>query len=390
MGYPGARGLIVRKTRASLSESGLVTYEKWVLGDDNPIVAGPTRQNRMAYRYPNGSTAVVGGMDKAIRIMSTEYDVIYIQEATELLENDLESLTTRLRNGVVPYQLLIGDCNPDAPTHWLKRRADRGASLMMESRHEDNPVLFTEAGELTDRGRAYIAKLDALTGVRYRRLRLGQWAAAEGAVYQEFDRAIHLLDRFEIPREWRRIRVIDFGYTNPFVCQWWAIDGDGRMYLYREIYQTKRTVRVHAERILQIEEDAGEKDLIEATIADHDAEDRATLEEYGIYTIAARKEISRGIQKVQERVKVAGDGRPRLFMLRDALVSVDEDLEESRRPFSTEQEIDGYVWPKGADGKAIEERPVKTDDHGMDAMRYAVAYVDGMGYVDGEILWVDI
>jgi phage terminase large subunit len=115
-------------------------------------------------------------MDKSTKIMSSEYDMIYVQEATELTEEDWESLTTRLRNGIMPYQQLMADCNPSHPQHWLKLRCDRGATLLLESRHEDNPSITP----------AYIAKLDALTGVMKLRLRYGRWAAAEGMVYESW------------------------------------------------------------------------------------------------------------------------------------------------------------------------------------------------------------
>jgi len=97
----------------------------------------------------------------------------------------------------------------------------------------------------------------------------------------------HLTDRFDIPASWRGFRCIDFGYRNPFVCGWWAVDEDGRLYLYREIYMSQRTVRVHADRIKRLS--TGER--IAATVADHDASDRATLSENGIQTVAARKNV---------------------------------------------------------------------------------------------------
>jgi phage terminase large subunit len=86
-----------------------------VLPAGSPIAAGASRRMRQAYHYPNGSEVVLGGLDKPSKVMSTEYDGIYVQEAIELYENDWESLTTRLRNGVVPFQQLIADTNPDAP-----------------------------------------------------------------------------------------------------------------------------------------------------------------------------------------------------------------------------------------------------------------------------------
>lgn len=360
--YPGARTLLVRKTRKSLNESGLFTLEKYVLGFDNPIVTnGPARAHRDKYVYPNGSEIVLGGMDRPDKIMSTEYDRIYFMEAIEGTETDWEQLITRLRNYVIPWQQIIGDTNPGAPTHWLKQREGRGVLKMLNSTHKDNPTLWDQVRQVwTARGLDYLAKLKNLSGVRRLRLLQGIWAAAEGAVYEEWDPGVHLLYPFEIPAEWRRFRVVDFGFTNPFVCQWWAVDPDGRMFLYKEIYKSQRIVADHAERIKEMSE--GEK--IETTVADHDAEDRATLARAGIPTKAATKAVMAGIQAVQQRLRPAGDGKPRLFILRDALDEVDTELEANKKPLSTVQEIDGYVWHKGADGKVTKEEPVKIDDHG--------------------------
>jgi phage terminase large subunit len=147
------------------------------------------------------------------------------------------------------------------------------------------------------------------------------------------------------------------------------------MYLYRELYGTQRIAEDWAADIKRLSE--GES--IEATVADHDAEDRATLERHGIQTIAANKEISPGIQAVQARLRKAGDGRARLFVMRGALVEADTRLLDARKPIDSEQEFDVYMWPKGSDGKPMKEKPVDENNHGMDAMRYAVRYVDRGG-----------
>lgn len=366
--YPGSRGLIARKTRVSMTESVLVTFEAKVLPEGSPLTRGAQRAQRQSYLYPNGSVLVVGGMDNAGKVMSTEYDIVGVFETTELTEDDLEKLTTRLRNGVMPYQQLLADCNPAGPKHWLNQRALRGAMTRLLSRHEDNPTV-TET---------YLNTLRALTGARRLRLYEGKWAAQEGLVYDEFGDA-NLID--EMPagwQAWRKIRAVDFGFTNPFVCQWWAIDPDGRMYLYRELYKTGVLVEDHARHIVALSE--GER--YEATVADHDAEDRATLDRHHVPTVPANKAVTVGIQAVQARIRAAGDGKPRLFVLRTALVKPDAALVDKKRPYSTEQEFGEYIWPKereaGADkdGKPLKEEPVKEHDHGMDSMRYAVMYVD--------------
>lgn len=354
--YPGMRALMLRKTRTSLTQSGLVTFEERVLPEGWQSRIHFHHQDQ-EYRYPNGSKIVVGGLDKTAKVMSTEYDIAYVQEAVELSEDEWEKLTTRMRNGVMPYQQIIADTNPDAPTHWIKQRANRGQLKMVESRHEDNPTV-------TD---AYLSKLDALTGVRYKRLRLGLWVAAEGQVYEGWDSAVHLIDRFEIPKHWPRYVSVDFGYVNPFVAQWWAVDDDGRMFRYREIYKTQRLVEDHARDIKAFS--TGE--TIRAMFCDHDAEGRATLEKHsGIVASAAKKAISEGIQEVQARLRPAGDGRPRVFLMRDSLVERDEWCDERKLPCSTEEEVESYVWDTRNNRKKGEE-PTDANNHGMDAWRYA-------------------
>jgi len=397
MKYPGMRGLMVRKTGVSLTSTTLVTWREHVAKEAiaTAIVHfyGGSKEEAAQYRYTNGSTITIGGMDKPDKIMSSEYDIAYVGEAIELTVTDWEAITTRLRNGVLPYQQLISDTNPSVPHHWLKLRCDTGQTVLFESRHTENPVYVNDDGSFTERGQDYIAgKLAKLTGPRRARLYEGKWVSAEGVIYDEYDPAVHLVDQFPIPQEWPRYWAVDFGFTHPFVCQWWAIDPDGRAYLYREVYRTKRLVEDHAKDIIaactrrdpDYVHPAGEDKLPymgriwteprpSAIICDWDAEGRATLEKYlGMSTKKALKTVTEGIQAAQVRLKEAGDGKPRLFLLRDAVVFRDKEQAEAGKPTSTAQEILGYVW---ADAKRKEE-PVKEDDDGMDAMRYLVADLD--------------
>jgi hypothetical protein len=136
--------------------------------------------------------------------------------------------------------------------------------------------------------------------VRKHRLYGGIWAAAEGVIYEGWNPAVHIIERKRLPFEWTRLWSIDFGYTNPFVWQMWAIDPDGRLILEKEIYRSQRIVADHAQQILQVvthnkervytgdDSRMGRKiDPDNSTwiyprpvkiICDHDAEDRATLE----------------------------------------------------------------------------------------------------------------
>ncbi|GAB3156283.1 hypothetical protein GCM10027258_62470 [Amycolatopsis stemonae] len=379
----GMRGLMVRKTQVSMTSTGLVTYREHVAKE--AIAAGHvqwyggSQQESAGYHYGNGSVLNVGGMDKPTKIMSSEYDVIYVQEAIELTKTDWEACTTRLRNGKVSFQQLIADTNPDTATHWLKQRCDSGTTRMYNSTHEENPVYFNEDGTMTPKGKSYIAKLDALTGVRKLRLRNGLWVSAEGIIYEQWH-AGNLLDRFKIPDTWTRWWSIDFGYVHPFVCQFWAEDPEGRLYLYREIQMTGRLVEDHAKTILaQVRKADGTwtEPKPRAIICDHDAEDRATLERHlGMSTVPAKKTVSDGIQATAARMRPAGhDGKPRLFVLRDSLVERDQALVDAAKPTCLAEEVPGYIWDLGA-GKKKGEQPLKEDDDGCDTMRYVVAEVD--------------
>ena len=393
MKYPMSRMLITRKTRASLSETGLVTFERDVLGPNHPILyPSNLRQTRKAYHYPNGSEIVIGGMDKPDRILSSDYDIIYFQEANEASLEDWETLFTRLRNGRVPYQQLIGDVNPGSPQHWIYKRAhekvgDKPLLKMIPTTHRDNPRWWNvEKGEWSVEGKAYLDKLSRLTGMRRKRFFEGIWAQAEGVIYEDWNAEIHIVPKFMPPPDWPRFWTIDFGSTNPFVLQFWAQDPDGRIYLYREIYRTHGLVEDHARHALRLcgaWDDARQKvdwsnasDVKpRAVVADHDAEGRGTFERHtGITTKLADKHVLAGIDDVAARMRVAQDGKPRLFVCRDARAhAADSELIEDHLPTCTADEIDGYVWDKEA--PAAKERPIKENDHGMDAMRYIAKFL---------------
>jgi phage terminase large subunit len=90
--------------------------------------------------------------------------------------------------------------------------------------------------------------------------------------------------------------------------------------------------------------------------------------------IKAKKDVASGIQLVKERLKVQGDGKPRLFICSRALVETDRVLEKASKSLCTAHEMVAYAWnPRKPD------EPVKADDHGMDAMRYMVSHLDARG-----------
>lgn len=370
---PGAQAILTRKIRSHMGGTVLRTWRS-VIGIRGKVILPPHGGERPEwYDYQNGSRVYIVGMDDSGKVLSGEYDFIYVNQAEELSLQDWEMLSMRVtgRGAVTKTPMLFGDCNPGQPSHWIRHRQ---TLKLLSSRHEDNPSLFDDLGRQTPQGKRTLERLDGLTGVRKERYRHGRWVSAEGVVYEDFDAGVHLIEA-SAPKchpSWRRVCGIDFGFTNPFAWVCYAIDGDGRMYLEDEIYQTGLLVEDAAAEILRRTEDK----VIEATITDHDPEKVAQLEKAGIRCTLARKDVALGIQAVQKRLRKAGDGRPRLFFRKDALKVRDEELEAKRLPLCTADEIEVYSWVKGADGKPSKEEPAKAFDHGLDATRYVAMHLE--------------
>jgi PBSX family phage terminase large subunit len=255
---------------------------------------------------------------------------------------------------------VLWDTNPDYPDHPVKRQyIDRSGErlsngkLHIQSWHfelEDNPFLPSD----------YVEQLKASTppGMWYDRRIKGLWVAAEGLVYEHFDRETHVVEPFEIPADWKKVRAIDLGYENPFVMLWGALDPDGRLYIYREHYKSKTLIRDHVD---EIERKSGDE-RYGFTVSDHDAQERAELHSQGLRTRPAQKDVSIGIQKVAERLVEQGDGHPRLYIMRNCE--------------NTIRELQKYRWQPAAEDKPAKEEPMKVDDHTADALRYMVMELD--------------
>ena len=245
--YPAMRALLVRKTRASLTQSALVTLEEKVIPEGHPVIGETSRGYRNHYLLDNGSELVLGGLDNPDRIMSSEYDLIAACEATELTLEDWEKLLTRLRNGIMPYQQAIADCNPAHPGHWLIRRAQSGLMQLLESRHEDNPQWFDHAAQQwTSAGSSYLATLRRLSGARRQRLLDGRWSASEGLVYESFAGCI--ADRFDAAAVFAAAGI-DWGWYEPTAVVVGVQDDADRLWIVDELYETRMDIDTLAGRL---------------------------------------------------------------------------------------------------------------------------------------------
>ena len=369
--YPKNSGAIFRKTRSSLTST---TQQTWFEEVCPPSMIKNWNKQEGVCELVNGSLIYFRGLDDPLKIGSMNLGWAFLDEGIEAEEDDYNMILSRLRRPNVPIRQIFIATNPGSPYHWIYTRffKEKHGSVY-EGNSLQNPHLPKD----------YVDFIKTkYTGVYYRRYVLGEWIGQEGMVYEEFDPLIHEIEPFGIPIDWPRYRFIDFGYTNPFVCQWWAkvpepadgtqdtypvIGGYPRKgyYLYREIYMSRRTIEDHAKDILKHSPLSQETNS--TTIADWDAGDREILHKNGIATIEANKEVEAGIQSTREEL-VKGN----IHIFKNALVERDPLLDESSKPLSTAAEMYSYIWDKNKADTNFKEVPRKLYDHGMDAMRYGL------------------
>lgn len=383
--YPGVTALMLRKSREVTTNSIVAFMKDSVMGGDKRVhhAVGNSR-----FEYANGSMLIYGGMrDKeqreAIRSVGGAggVDLIWMEEATQFVEQDFNELTARLRGTKAPWRQILLTTNPDSPTHWIyKRLIQGGEASVYYSGAKDNPANPAD----------YLELLQKMTGVQYQRLVLGRWVQSEGAVYEEFDPAKHIIDYLP-HKQWKRAFIgVDWGFTNPGVMQLWLLDGDGRMYQAYEIYQTQRLVSgVKGEEGWWISKGkwlmnyCQQQFGVEADTFVCDPSEPAyieTLNANGLRAVKAENSIRMGIDSVKARLKVipkdeGGDGLPRIYFLRDACAETDIQLEQAKKPTSTLDEFPAYIWPV-VKGATLKEVPVKENDHGMDTTRYSSVFAD--------------
>jgi hypothetical protein len=389
--FPGCRMLWVRKTRKSMTESVLVTWEEHVLPPNHPCsVGGAGRANRDYYEFPNGTRIVLGGMDNPDRIMSTEYDIIVYFEATEGTLEEWEKLGTRVRNKRIIigeledgspryWDQMIADCNPSHSLHWLNKRAQENKMRRICARHSDNPV-FTPRDQ---------ARLDALSGARRARLRDGKWVSAEGQIWEQYDVRKHhtrlddwLLDPTDptcgYKFEWY-FAGLDFGKRH---AQALEIFGCYKEHVVRvgEIYRRNMRYDWWGDAI------ARAVDLWDIQIIIADNSDLSQID-YLNDRLGPMCNRDEG-ELVQSVMKKPGYRMANIEIVRDhladgTLLFADDALLEGAcnvcaeqfRPQGLLEELPDFRWAEIKDGRPAKEQPDPLCvDHGIDAMLMALGW----------------
>lgn len=279
--------------------------------------------------------------------------LVYCDEITLYPESIIDMIDTRLSN---PWSMGFASMNPSHPGHKVKQwinAAEEGDPnyYQLHFTLDDNPYVDD----------AYKSRIKAsLSGLFYKRNYLGLWCLAEGAIFDFFDRDIHVLKRPPRAAEYW-IAGIDYGTSNAFGCVLIGVSTGhatqtGKcLWVEKEYYwNSKKTGRqkVNSEYARDIEEFL-EPYGVRAIYIDPSAVSmKLELQRKGLPVIQADNDVTEGIREMTSQM---AEGN--LFVL-DCCPNLI-------------REIEGYVWDskKSIEG---EDAPVKRGDHLTDALRYCL------------------
>ena len=271
--YKGANLLCVRKIDESNRESTFAQLKKaiFTIFGDRWQDVWEIRNSPLGLRCKTtGNTVIFRGMKdegqrervKSITNDNGNITWIWVEEATELTEEDLDILDDRLRgkldNPNLYYQMILS-FNPVSATHWIK-------SKFFDEIDDD--VLTHSSTYLQNRFidpqyHIRMEKRKKRDPEGYRVYALGEWGMLGGQYFNNFKESVHVIKPFKIPASWVRFRCMDWGSYHPYACYWVAVDFDGTLYVYRELYGyggkanvgTKESSRTVAYKIATMETD---------------------------------------------------------------------------------------------------------------------------------------
>ncbi|MFD9813724.1 PBSX family phage terminase large subunit [Streptomyces sp. NPDC059080] len=282
------------------------------------------------------------------RLRGATAALAYVDEATLVPEAFWTQLLARLS---VTGARLLATTNPDSPRHWLRvSYLDREAELDLASWHfrlADNPSVSP----------AYVAALSAeYVGLWRRRMIDGAWVVAEGSVYDMFDEAEHIVD--ELPPMRRHWLGVDYGTSNPFSAILLGLGDDDRLYAVAEWRHDAR--KAHRQMT-----DAQYSRAVRAWLAELDVTPAWTFVDPSAASFLTQlwADGHPGVARADNSVL---DG------IRSTATALDSGLLRVHR--SCEGllgELPGYAWSEEAAARG-EDKPLKKDDHSVDALRYVV------------------
>jgi phage terminase large subunit len=355
--YPGATAMVLRKTRESVTKSAVLFLEQTVIGNDKSVkhLRGDGR-----FQYANGSMIMYGGMKdedqrESVRSIggSGGVDFIWMEEANKFEEADYNELLGRLRGNAADWRQIILSTNPDAQTHWIKRRLIDGLEAH---------VYYSSAADNPYNPPSYLATLAQMTGIQRQRLHEGKWVQAEGVIYDNWALENIAPDADYNPAYGAIYWGMDDGYVygggpgtasyHPRVVLMAQITPVGGLNVFAEYYRTLELAETTITNVRAM----GYPDPDIVYVDSSAAELRARLSGIGIMNVGATHVVSEGI-KTLRRMICDGNGQ-RLFRVHPRCANLIRELQTYRYADST------------AGVNAGEPKPEKTEDHGPDSARY--------------------
>lgn len=258
--YPKSKQIIFRSTFADLEKSLIRTSMNLF-----PLSIANYNDSKHTWKFKNGSIIDFGYIQyekDVYQYQSAEYDVIRFDELTHFTEFMYTYLISRCR-GANPYPKCIkSSTNPGGVGHnWVKERfIDIGAPnvihtckletgetttrIFIPSLVQDNKFMLTYDPD-------YIKRLDALPEKERKALKYGNWDIFDGQFFTEFDRNIHVIEPFVIPKDWYVYFVMDYG-LDKLAGYWIAIDYNNNAYVFREVYQSNLLVSQARDKIKEM------------------------------------------------------------------------------------------------------------------------------------------
>lgn len=206
-------------------------------------------------KLENGSRITIGGFkdEKDIeKYLGIEYDLIVIEECTQISESKKDLLRGSLRSSKAGWRprIYLSTNAEGVGLLWFKKMFIEPARAKKEREtrffdvtHIYNPFTNPE----------YEAWLNTLTGPLAKAWREGDWDAFAGMAFPQWNHEKHVVKPFDIPTNWLKWKATDWGFASPFCTLWMTKDPDTRrIYVYREFYAKELTDRQQARGILDM------------------------------------------------------------------------------------------------------------------------------------------
>lgn len=320
--YEGSKQLILRRTFAELDKSIIRT----VLGM-YPRELFTFNASAHTGRFKNGSIIDFGYIandNDVYQYQSAEYDVVRFDELTHFTEVQYIYLISRVRGANNFPKQIKSSTNPGGVGHtWVKERFVDPSPPNKAFRGADGvdrifiPSLLSDNKPLNDSDPNYRKRLEALPEKEKKALLYGDWNIFDGQYFTEYDPAIHVIEPFLIPKEWRRWRVFDYGLDR-LACLWVAMDSARNVYVYRELGKSNMPISAAAAAMLDMTPEGEE---IYATFAPPDmwsrsqetGRDKAQIfYENGLKLYKSFNDREAGWLAVKELLRVDSNGEARL------------------------------------------------------------------------------